>query len=490
MQNKEVPIDEDILFPKGSTTKHPHAEDVIKIAEAQGIGVGDIAEIIGKSQPYISQVKAGKGNLKTEDLQPLIYKLSPKAPGKDFYPYRVLMSIQPDWPTDWEEQVLMTGLKTVSENQKGGRYPTGESTFKNIEKEHNRALEGVDDFGTPARSLSFETFQRPFHPDDNGLIDELSEALAQYRTESEALNKQKKDQEDITSYFISQIVQESSTPIQSSAKHEMLAEKLEEILPNLVENKCDELWGNLKTVKNNLIIACVRTSDALRLPPIVDARVEFDWVKIKEGEIVNDPESHAVRILEKCNELKNKLDEKRLEKQTKFRLTGHYAKKALARYQAISLTSHQDKVYVKNWGRELFGDAVVKVFRSPEQSYEINLTEAFSIWAADMPFLYQEENIQVCGTKLLEIEHNDGKIAIHELHTQQFVVLNTFLDQDVQKDFTSLSEPLSVENLFQHIEDYALLDQWSGERIIRVNEELSQSLLTRGYRVPGVRSVY
>lgn len=81
-------IDQDVLFPKSATTKHPNASEVIKAAEIQGIGVKEIALLLDKAQPYISKVKAGQAGLKVEELQPLLERIAPKVPGSEFYTYR------------------------------------------------------------------------------------------------------------------------------------------------------------------------------------------------------------------------------------------------------------------------------------------------------------------------------------------------------------------------------------------------------------------
>ena len=479
--------DEELLFPRVASGKHPYAIEVIKCAEANGIGVSEIAEITGKSQPYISQVKAGKGNLKVEDLQPLIYKLSPKVPGEEFHTYKVLKEIKPIWPDKWEQDILIKELLSVSEGLPGGRYPSGEASFEEVEKNHNAALDKSDEFG---RSLN-RGFLLPFQdysPNRAQYVTELSEALAQYRTEKAAFEKLRIEGDGFIDHLISQLAYAISPSFsQEPVNNDLLTEKLEELLPEIVK----EHFRFPKHINDALIRSCVQASHhASSLPPIVQAKINYDWVEIDEDQIVNDPEGHAERILSKCLELQKKFDEERLEKEGKFRLTGHYSKKALSQLQSISFSSPGEKEYIQRWGDQLFGNTEIKVFANPENSYKINLTNAFSRWATEVEFTYLEENVQIGGVRLLNKSCGEQQIAVHELHSQDFVVLHTFEDKGEKKEFTMLSDRLTVEKLFEHLKDLAVLNSWDMDQFYEIHEALQNSLLTRGYRVPGVNSIY
>ena len=479
--------DEELLFPRIASGKHPYAVDVIKYAEANGIGVSEIAEITGKSQPYISQVKAGNGNLKVEDLQPLVHKLSPKVPGEEFHTYKVLKEIRPIWPDNWEQAILIKELLRVSEDEPGGRYPSGEASFEKVEKNHNDALDNVDEFGNSLKSSFLGPFQN-YSLTNRQYVAQLSEALAQYRTEKAAIEKRRIEGDEFIHQLISQLTHAISLSlIQEPVDKGLQTDKFEELLTDIVK----ERFRFPKHIHDSLIRECAKASEyALYFPPIVQAKIDYNWVKIDKDQIVNDPEGHAERILSQCRELQNKFDKERLEKERKFRLTGHYSKKSLGQLQSISFSSPDEKEYVQRWGVQLFGNTQIKVFADPDRFYKINLTNAFSRWATDMEFTYLEENVQIGGVRLLNKSYGEQQIAVHELHSQDFVVLHTFEDKEEKREFTMLSDRLTVEKLFEHLNNLAVINSWDMGQHLEIDKALQKSLLSRGYRVPGVNSIY
>ena len=184
----------EILYPIEVGNKHPYTKEIIKLAEGHGINLTDIANLMGCSQPNVSQLKAGDRLAKVIDLEPLIQLLSPTLPGEEFHAYTVVKNITPQLPEYWEEEVLLTGLRDVSQKSTNGRYPQGDDTYHEVEKAHYEALEREQPkIGSLLYSVStsqIESTQR-----------RLKDNLNLYRQEQESVKaREEKDQEDLTSW--------------------------------------------------------------------------------------------------------------------------------------------------------------------------------------------------------------------------------------------------------------------------------------------------
>lgn len=491
LQMSNTKNDEEVFFPKAVSGKHPYAREVIKRAEAMGFGIGEIARIIGKSQPYVSQVKAGQGNFKVEDLQPLVLKLFPKVPGSDFHTYTVLKEIKPLFPEHWEEQVLIEGLHSVSEVLPGGRYPSGDDSYEDVERIHNKCLDKVDSDGKAIDSYLTYCGLCEHSLSRIDAITKLTEALAQFKVEKDSKKENLDEMARWGDNFIHHIL---AHPKAGEVSEELIS-KIEDRLSLLVNIRFPNQWDDY--YKSNLISACDQAlNSVLRQSPLVSRQgVHYDWNEFSELKkedigMITNPEAHAERILEKCQDLQKMLNEARREKQEKFRLTRHYSQKVLDALQDVPFTSPFEKENIKQWGEKLFGNKEVMVYRGSENYYPINLTVAFSLWVDKIEFTYLEETVQVCGSRLLHESFGEQQIAVHELHSQQFVVLHTFEEKSDKKELTMLSDRLTVEKLFEHLRSLASMHSWDMDQFHVIRDALQKSLLTKGYRVPGVSSIY
>ncbi|GGB75442.1 hypothetical protein [Shewanella inventionis] len=476
----------EILFPIDATEKHPHTREVIKLAESAGISLTEISEMLKCSQPYVSQLKAGKGKAKIVDLEPLISLLSPKLPGDNFYTYTIFREAKPLLPDDWEQQVLMKGLTKASLETEHGRYPVGDEGFDIVEEQHYNALDHIDENGHTYRyNNSPLDFFRQIKDREN----ELREAYDSYVSETKAENESLKRNDEELKRWTTDILR--SLPLHSELTDQAI--QIEDTLNRLLKPRYDnanrldasKAWRN-----STLVEACRGAASNLQIPPLIKPYVQEMPLDLADSELVLAPDIHAARLLTKLESYQQQLDTMRLKKRNLFRLNALYQQSKLS---TILNQRTQDPRNMPNWGeygKELFGNYVCKVFRSANiPPYEINLSEAFLQWSSCIEYQVDEEQVQICG-KMLHSETLDGiQIVIHELNSKKFVYLYTFYCEALKREVTLLSKPLSAVQLLEQLKAEDGGDTWAGEvgpLIIKLKNSLSQS----GYRVPGIRAVY
>ncbi|WP_345195952.1 helix-turn-helix transcriptional regulator [Kistimonas scapharcae] len=490
MRNKMQTLDTDIekiLFPEGRPAKHPYSRELVALNEQQGRTLSEMASATGVSQPFISQIKAGKGKLKDEHAQILIRMLYPKAPRDQFSAYPILKAMTPSLPDNWEQQVLMEGLRAVSEHDSEGRYPTGEAGFNEVLSEHSNVLELIDSDGSPKKQhgLGFSS-QAQIERSNRSVITQLEDALATYHEEVTKLERE----ESLEAERLERAIVATWYNL-TKKRHDDDLTKLKLCIEDVIEQKFQRYGWSPAIPRKRLTDACTRARGHLEMPMIKKLFESGNDENVGGNEKLYDPEAHAKRLLAKCKELQEQFDAKRSEHRQRFRLTGHASPKALRQLKDEAFSDPRDASSMEDWGKQLFGDAVIRVYRRPNKFYEINLSKAYRIWFERHPrFSYQEEVVQICGPLILQKAFAHGTLIVHELHSRQFVVLRTIQDERINKKLTILSKPLSVEGLFSCIKDESLMQGWSIEQWNSVADDLQTTLLTKGYRVPGVRSIY
>ena len=165
----------------------------------------------------------------------------------------MLKEIKPIWPDNWEQAIPIKELLCVSEEEHGGRYPSGEASFEEVEKNHNDALDNVDEFGNSLKSSYLDPFQN-YSPNRRQCVAQLSEALAQYRTEKAAIEKRRIDEHQLIDQLIFRWT-DAHSPFfsQELVDQGLLTDKLEELLMDIVEKHL----RLPKHIDNALIKSCV-----------------------------------------------------------------------------------------------------------------------------------------------------------------------------------------------------------------------------------------
>lgn len=474
----------EILFPLNVSNKHPYTKEIIELAEKADIGVSQIAELLNCSQPYVSQLKKGQGNAKVEALAPLISLLSPKLPGNNFSSYMVFKRAIPLIPQDWEQQVLLTGLREKSKSSDFGRYPIGDDGFSKVEQNHQQAISKLDENGRPVNhsndiSLFLENAQKSHS--------NLKEVLETYEAESKGLNDRitrcNQEIDERIEYAFRHL---SGHPnIDKNATEEILRKELARIFEHRIYSREPSPW---KTA--TLVDACREAAHAMKYRPLVKEFREYEYSELSESEWVHAPDEHAKRLLGKLNEFCTKILVIRQNRQDKYRLQNLFKKEALANLKKLSIAYPQNTPDWAHFGDELFGNCVREIFgNSNSIPYKVNMTEAFAAWAKTIKFDVQEEVVQICGNKLHAQNFSNCSLVIHELPSQKFVYLITFNCEFLEKEVTLLSEPLPVLTLLERLEAEAKLLSWDNE-IGKLLDEVKNKLISAGYRVTGVRAIY
>ncbi len=474
----------EILFPLNVSNKHPHTKEIIELAEKAGIGVSQIAELLNYSQPYVSQLKQGQGNAKVEALAPLISLLSPKLPGNNFSSYIVFKKAIPLIPQDWEQQVLLTGLREKSKSSDFGRYPIGDDGFSKVEQNHHQAISKLDENGKPVR-----------HSDDISLFLEnaqkkhsnLKEVLERYEAESKGLS-------DTITECNKELDERIENALRKLSNHPNIDKNVtEEILRKELARFFDtKIYPSKPShlLTKSLVDACQDVANIMNYPqPNLGFNIN-QYSELSESEWINAPNEHAKRLLGKLNEFSTKMLDLRQSRQDKYRLHNLFKKEAFTNLKKLSIDDPRNNPDWANFGDELFGNCVREIFGNVNSiPYKVNMTEAFAAWAKTIKFDVQEEVVQICGNRLHAQNFSNCSLVIHELPSQKFVYLITFNCEFLEKEVTLLSEPLPVLTLLERLEAEAKNLSWDNE-IGKLLDEVKNKLISVGYRVTGVRAIY
>uniref|UniRef100_UPI004047FE41 hypothetical protein n=1 Tax=Rheinheimera sp. TaxID=1869214 RepID=UPI004047FE41 len=472
----------DILFPKTVSDKHPFTQDVLKLAEQADIGVGQIAEILKCSQPYISQLKKGSQKVQLEKLEPLIHLLSPKLPGDNFQTLSVFKRALPVIPEDWEQQVLLRGLSNVSKQSPGGQYPIGDDGFAVVVDNHNYAVDYLNDNGNP-----YNRFNSPSTINKQVLDaeSELLEALAAYQAETGEYEKliaedDSKLREDLKNAFIHLDIE----------RYSQSGQKIEEVVDKHLSRIFGQQRPEPRVIKRRLVEACRRAAECLKIPAIVHAFSESETWELDDNDLPSAVEAHATRILQQLQEYIKQITDAREKKRNKFRLDSRYKKAAFKTWQTSVLN---DPRMVPDWqqlGEDLFSNSVCEVYRSAnEQPYKVEMGQAFVDWAQTLAFKTEKELVQICGKQVVTKEFSGCLITVFELPSEKFVYLLTFHSELLKENVTLLSDALQPRALLEVIEAEAVSLQGQ-EQADLLLQELRSWLLQAGYRVSDVRAIY
>ena len=465
---------DDILYPIEVSNKHPYTKEIIKLAEDQGINLTEIANLMGCSQPNVSQLKAGERLAKTVDLEPLIQILSPKSPGEEFYSYTIVKSITPDLPEYWEEEVLLAGLRAASQNSTKGRYPLGDDTYHDVEKSHYDAIDREQQkLGTFLHSVKANQIQ--------SIQQRLKDKLDLYLQDQEAIKKRKEDDQEELRSWVAETINRLTYLKDPSEKL-----NIEEKLIDLYEQRYFSSSPSIKSyIEADLLEACNSAADLINIP-IIRSALE-DGVEVFD---LNAPEKHAQNVINKIEQILLEAEKEIDKKRGIYRLKGLFQKRALDSIKNLELRDPRESISWDELAENLFGQTVCKVFRNSfNDSYDVNLTGAFLLWSDEVQYKIEQEDIQVCGSLLMSKNIQDSLINIHELHSKKFLVIHTLYSNKFNEKLSMISPHLDTESLFQFLVSESEKSGWNIEKDSLISE-LKSTLTSRGYRVQGVRPIY
>src|SRR5690606_10608577 len=87
---------------------------------------------------------------------------------------------------------------------------------------------------------------------------------------------------------------------------------------------------------------------------------------------------------------------------------------------------------------------------------KVDMSQAFVDWAQTLTFKTDEEQVQICGNKVLSKEFSGCLITIFELPSEKFVYLLTFHCELLKQKVTLLSDALQPRALLEVIEAEAI----------------------------------
>ncbi|MEZ9823013.1 hypothetical protein AB4238_20710 [Shewanella sp. 10N.286.45.A1] len=461
------------------------------MAERSGISITKIGEILSWSQSYVSQLKSGKGKAKVSDLEPLISLLSPRLPGDRFYNYTVFREARPKLPSDWEQLVLMTGLVAESEQTKEGRYPLGGDDIGTIEKYHQQVVQQLDENGEAYRS--FNTYNSPvsIFNRSKDIAERMRESLDTYQAERKKQFDRQTERDEELKRWTAQVL--NSLPSVDGLSDQ--AAEIEDALKRYIKPRYEQENKHANIIsyehgKTGLVNVCREAAHALNLPSLVSDYKQEDYLSSSESDQISAPAEHAKRLLDKLESYQKSFEENQLDKQQRFRLKGLFKKDCLTKIKGIKITDPRCLPSWGSYGQELFGGMVRKVFSDINTPpYEINLSEAFELWASELEYDVDEETVQVCGKVFHSEALGDGQLTIHELNSRKFVYLIVFPCKELNRQVTLLSNQLSAIELLEHIKIEAESLNWI-EQLPALLSKIKSALSQNGYRVPGIRAVY
>lgn len=98
---------ESMLYPPlGPSLRHPYTSEIITYAEMLGYTQTSISEMMGCSQPTVSNWRKGEGKACVKQLQPLIQLLTSRVTKEASHLYDIIESIEFDLPENWELTML------------------------------------------------------------------------------------------------------------------------------------------------------------------------------------------------------------------------------------------------------------------------------------------------------------------------------------------------------------------------------------------------
>lgn len=489
-----------ILYSSNSSGRHPYTREVLLLAELRGLKQVDMAEMCQVSQPQISQWLAGQSKATGEQLESVIDKITPVLPGEDFHFKTIISRVFIALPESWEYDAV-------------GKYLSSQ--------------------GVPRHQLTEQSMSQLVLAGVVGEESEdLSEALSKHsdsRLERQEVVKDLKNLKD--SYDAELNLNEMRIEEWEGLKKQYLLER--PMLNNLPESEIESLLSQ-------------------EFPePEPDLQCETVLASFQKNICDKYGIEKLANLNEQCDNIINVIDEKQstdeidhenFMKEKKIYWDGEKNKREIfGKYsQEVDLSTIElnkdrrlsDRDIVVSISEQLYGDAAYLL----GDRYTLSMKDVFVDYCLDLEPDIKYEDVQICGNKLSrgkflnntdqlaymleaslnkaaeEINGSDFEcrqtetygIECYQLFSQKLVLIcsyeynefycsNMYVFDNAKEFLFKVKELLSKAVTKFEAGDW---NQTGGTKALndKVKEEVysyfKRSLISNGYRLSDVRSVY
>ena len=497
-----------ILYSSNSSGRHPYTREVLLLAELRGLKQVNMAEMCQVSQPQISQWLSGQSKATGEQLKPVINEITPVLPGKDFHfktiINRVFIALSEGWEYEAVSKYLSSdreysGLRGVS-TSKLTREDISKLVLAGVEKERDEDLKGY--------LAAYESSML----EKQEAVEELEALKEAYDAELSESLMRIEDWAGVKDKYLLERPMLNNLP--ENEIESLLNQEFPEPVPNLQsedalavfqENICDKYGIKRLT---NLNEQC-------------DSITDFINEKISKEELAYESLIQEKKIYWEGQ--KNKKE-----------IFGKYSQEVdISNIELNKDRRVNDRDIVLSLSEQLYGDTVYLL----GNRYSLCMKDIFVDYCLELEPSVEYEDVQICGNKLSRGKFLDGAaqlaymievslnkatkeingsgfecgefetygVECYQLFSQKLVLICSYEHGHVNysniyvfdsaEDFIHKSNIL-LKRIRKEVDNG---DYWPSERqavslkdedIEVVSSYFKQSLISNGYRLSDVRSVY
>lgn len=497
-----------ILYSSNSSGRHPYTREVLLLAELRGLKQVDMAEMCQVSQPQISQWLSGQSKATGEQLKPVINEITPVLPGKDFHfktiISRVFITLLEGWEYEAVSKYLSSdreysGLRGVS-TSKLTREGISKLVLAGVEKERDEDLKGY--------LAAYESSML----EKQEAVEELEALKEAYDAELSENLMRIEDWVGVKDKYLLERPMLNNLP--ENEIESLLNQEFPEPVPNLQsedvlaafqENICDKY--DIKRLTN--------------LNEQCDSITDFINEKISKEELAYESLIQEKKIYWEGQ--KNKKE-----------IFGKYSQEVdISNIELNKDRRVNDRDIVLSLSEQLYGDTIYLL----GNRYSLCMKDIFVDYCLELEPSVEYEDVQICGNKLSRGKFLDGAaqlaymievslnkatkeingsgfecgefetygVECYQLFSQKLVLICSYEHGHVNysniyvfdsaEDFIHKSNIL-LKRIRKEVDNG---DYWNSERqavslkdedIEVVSSYFKQSLISNGYRLSDVRSVY
>lgn len=497
-----------ILYTSNSSGRHPYTREVLLLAELRGLKQVDMAEMCDVSQSQISQWLAGKSKATGEQLESLIDKIAPVSPGESFHFKTIISRVTLALPDDWEHEAvskyLSDGREYSSLRGVSSRKMTPEGVSKlvlaGVEKEEDEDLKGGVE-SHESLMLEWQEVVEELEALKEGFDAELSVNSIRIEEWGEGKKKYLLERPMLNNLPESEI----ESLLNQKFPEPVLDLQCEVALASFQENICDK-YGIEKLANLNEQCDCI---------------INFIGEKKSKDELTHESLMQEKKIYWEGQKNKRDIFGKYSQEVDLSKIELNKDRRASARDVVVSISE------------QLYGDTSYLL----GDRYTLRMKDIFVDYCLGLDPEVEYEDIQICGNRLskgkflnnsdqlaymLEASLNKATKAInysgfecgefetygiecYQLFSQKLVLICSYKYNDIEysnmyvfysaEDFIYKSKAL-LKNVVKEIDTRVHWNSNSDETALTDEEELGvysyfkKSLISNGYRLNDVRSVY
>lgn len=506
-----------ILYPHTNAKRHPYTQEIMLMADAQGYIQKQIAELCGVSQPAVSQWENGENLATLEQLENLIPKLTPMAPGKGFHKLKVVKRTYKQLVEGWETDMIaeaiqpaLTALRpalsewvNLNEIMEGELGSPIHRAMEDLEYyDYKVSIPQIDGSGVEealcgtvraGQVKELQAFDEAHQIKLDNLESQLGKLkeLHEHQRAEEMENADKREQwQDERKLYL--------------AVREELRELSTDKLESLLERDCPEPIA-CHSVENALLSHLEGLSNHFHRKNEIE-----DVVKGIEEQLKSSKEEY---VLERVVLLEHQSivleSENILNKYNRdVFVEGFDIEDAFS-----SSTTEFDRI-----GCELYGETEYKLqvpltvtlsgryqqdFELPLKPQEVNVNMAcsFESYVSTLKHQHEFEFIQVCGEEVLSAttlesnrewgvdpSNNDEKVICYQLFNNSLFLVHTFFDpQDNNVELNYIYQLHTADELISKVKNLIESHNWERSNFC---DDWTNCLVKLGYRFNHIRSIY